>query len=165
VVTVPFRAPNRRVTEAAAGALFSRVTSSCWPGSKSEALWNWQLLQAPKAEAKSSGSTLNCVPLVMVAPPTWPTDGSGTPVVVPCPLRETDCGLPKALSEMLRAALSVPTSEGLNLMLTTQLELAASVAGEIGQVFVSPKSAVLVPAMAMEVIVSAVVPVLVTVTC
>ena len=88
-----------------------------------------------------------------------------TAVVVPCPLRETDCGLPKALSEMLRAALSVPTSEGLNLMLTTQLELAASVAGEIGQVFVSPKSAVLVPAMAMEVIVSAVVPVLVTVTC
>src|SRR5262249_53351847 len=99
----------------------------------------------------------------MVAPPTWPTDGSGSPVVVPCPLRETDCGLPKALSEMLRTALSVPTSEGLNLMLTTQLELAASVAGGIGQVFVSPKSAVLVPAMAMEVIVSAAVPGFVTV--
>ena len=46
--------------------------------------------------------------------------------VVPVPLIETFCGLPLALSEMLRDAVRDPLAVGLKVMLTLQLAPAAS---------------------------------------
>ena len=51
--------------------------------------------------------------------------------VVPIPLSGTFCGLPAALSVMLRAAVRVPEAVGLNLMLIVQLAPAASVLTQV----------------------------------
>lgn len=46
--------------------------------------------------------------------------------VVPIPLSGTFCGLPAALSVMLRAALRIPLAAGLNVTLNVQLAPTAS---------------------------------------
>jgi hypothetical protein len=46
--------------------------------------------------------------------------------VVPTPLSGTCCGLPEALSVMLKAALRVPLAVALNVTLIVQLALAAN---------------------------------------
>ena len=51
--------------------------------------------------------------------------------VVPIPLSGTFCGLPAALSVMLKAAVRVPEAVGLNLMLIVQLAPAASVLTQV----------------------------------
>ena len=81
--------------------------------------------------------------------------------VVPVPLRGTCCGLPLAPSVNVRSALRTPVVDGLNVTLTVQLFAAAS---ELPQVVVSPKSAASAPVTAMLVMVSDVVPTLVSVT-
>ena len=53
--------------------------------------------------------------------------------VVPIPLSGTVCGLPLALSVMLKAAVRVPEAVGLKVTLKVQLALAAS---ELPQVLV-----------------------------
>jgi hypothetical protein len=49
----------------------------------------------------------------------------------PVPLRATFCGLPVALSAMLRFALSDPVALGLKVIETEQLRPAASEAGQV----------------------------------
>lgn len=51
--------------------------------------------------------------------------------VVPVPLSGTCCGLPIALSVMLRAALRAPLAVGLNVTLIVQLAPAASVLPQV----------------------------------
>jgi hypothetical protein len=80
---------------------------------------------------------------------------------VPVPVRLTVCGLPAALSEMLTDAVRVPAAVGVNVTLIVQLPPAAT---ELPQVFVSAKSAVLVPVMLMLVMLKLVLPVLLRVT-
>ena len=77
------------------------------------------------------------------------------------PVRETVCGLPAALSVMLRDAERVPAAVGLNVTLTVQLLPAARLAR---QVWVWEKSPLFVPVTAMPLMVSVAVPVLVRVT-
>jgi hypothetical protein len=82
--------------------------------------------------------------------------------VVPVPLSGTCCGLPAALSVTVRFALRAPVVDGLNVRLTVQL---AAAARELPQVVaVSGKSAASAPVTAMLLMVSAVVPTLVSVT-
>jgi hypothetical protein len=85
------------------------------------------------------------------------TDGTPTPV----PFKVTDCGDPAALSAMARAAPRLPAAIGLNV---TEMPQCAPAATDVPQVFVSAKSCVSEPPMAMLLIVSAPVPVLVRVT-
>jgi len=80
---------------------------------------------------------------------------------VPVPVRLTVCGLPATLSEMLTDAVRVPAAVGLNVTLIVQLPPPAT---ELPQVFVSAKSAVLVPVMLMLVMLKLVFPVLLRVT-
>jgi hypothetical protein len=82
--------------------------------------------------------------------------------VVPVPLSGTCCGLPAALSVTVKFALRAPVVDGLNVKLTVQFAAAAS---ELPQVVaVSGKSAASAPVTAMLLMVSAVVPMLVSVT-
>jgi hypothetical protein len=81
--------------------------------------------------------------------------------VVPSPVRPTFCGLPAALSVMLRVAVRVPLAVGLNLTLMLQL---APAANELPQVWVCAKSPALGPTIAMAVIVTLVVPVFLSAT-
>ncbi len=82
--------------------------------------------------------------------------------VVPVPLSGTSCGLPAALSVTVKFALRAPVVDGLNVRLMVQL---AAAARELPQVVaVSGKSAASVPVTAMLLMVSAVVPMLVSVT-
>src|ERR1700730_16907063 len=82
-------------------------------------------------------------------------------VFVPVPVSPTICGLPAALSVMVKVPVRVPVAVGVNVTLIMQFALAASVAGLIGQavapVLVSAKS----PDAAMEMIVKAPFPVFV----
>ncbi len=80
---------------------------------------------------------------------------------VPMPLSDTVCGLPAALSLMLSVAVRSPTAPGLKVTVIVQLAPASRVAG---QLFVWVKSPAFVPAMLMPLIVSAALPVLVSVT-
>ena len=89
---------------------------------------------------------------------------SVTPGAVPVPLSAAVCGLPPALSEMLRAAVLEPAAVGVKVTEMVQLAPAARVLGLVGQVFVWPKSAALVPVSPIELIVSGAVPELVKVT-
>ena len=85
------------------------------------------------------------------------TAGAVTTGVVPVPVRETDCGEPAALSIATKVPRLVPTAVGVNITETVQLARAARLEP---QVFVWAKS----PEVAIELIVSAAVPVLVSVT-
>jgi len=81
----------------------------------------------------------------------------------PVPVSATLCGLPAALSVMLTLPVRFPVAVGLKVMLIAQFAPPASVVGLTGHVLVCAKSPLLVPPAAMLVIVSAAVPVLVTV--
>jgi len=83
------------------------------------------------------------------------------PGTTPVPLKDTCCGLPAALSVTFIAAVRLPETVGLNLILKAQLTPAAN---ELPQVWVSEKSAALVPVIAMPAIVNVVVPTFVNVT-
>ncbi len=76
-------------------------------------------------------------------------------------MRETFCGLPLALSEVLTLAVRVPLAAGVKVTLIVQLALALTLEP---QVFVSAKSPMLVPVMLMLVMVSVAFPVLLKVT-
>ena len=79
----------------------------------------------------------------------------------PEPERVTVCGLPLALSAMLKEALRVPAAVGVNITAITQLAPAARV---LPHVLVSPKSLALVPVKPTLVMVKVEPPVLVRVT-
>ena len=79
----------------------------------------------------------------------------------PVPVRVTICGPPAALSEMVTAAVRLPTAVGVKITLIVQLPCAAS---ELPQVEVSGKSATLAPVTVMLVKVRVALPLLVTVT-
>jgi len=79
----------------------------------------------------------------------------------PVPESATVCGLPAALSATLRFAARAPTAFGANFTLIAQLALAARLAGHV---LVWVKSAAFAPVMEIPVIVSAALPVFVSVT-
>lgn len=81
----------------------------------------------------------------------------------PVPVRLTVCGLPPALSEMLKVAERFPTAVGVNVTLIVQLPLGATVP-LLTQLSVSPKSPGLAPVIAMLMLVKFEFPVLVNVT-
>src|SRR5712664_3164275 len=82
----------------------------------------------------------------------------------PVPVRDTVCGLPDALSVIVRVPVREPTAVGVNVTLIVQFAPAANVPGLTGQalppVLVSAKS----PEAAIELIVNGAVPVFVSVT-
>jgi len=86
---------------------------------------------------------------------------TGVPPVAPVPVRPTSCGLPEALSAMFTDAVRVPLAEGVKVTLMVQLAFAATVDP---QLFDCAKSAGFVPVSVMLVILSAVPPLLVSVT-
>ena len=103
--------------------------------------------------------------------PAFTGDGAGAVAVivksgafVPVPVSGTVCGLPAALSVMVKVPARAPSAVGVNVTLILQFAPAASVAGLIGQavapVLVSAKS----PEAAMVLIVRGPVPVSVSVT-
>jgi len=83
--------------------------------------------------------------------------------VTPVPVSGTLCGLPPALSLMLRVAVRAPLAAGVKLTLMVQLAVAARVLGLSGQVFDCAKSAAFTPFTTMPLIVSAAVPLFVSV--
>ena len=82
---------------------------------------------------------------------------------VPVPVRGTIWGLPMALSVIDTLAVRPPAAVGLKTSEIMQFAPAARVAGFMGQVDVSGKSAVLDPVITMLAIVNAALPVLVSV--
>ena len=80
--------------------------------------------------------------------------------VVPVPLRAAVCGLPVALSATLTDALRAPTAAGANFTLMVHVAAAAS---EAPHVCVWEKSAAFVPAIVIDVMVIAAVPVFLSV--
>ena len=80
---------------------------------------------------------------------------------VPVPERLTVCGLPPALSEVLREAVSFPAMEGVNVTAIVQLAPAAS---ELPHVVFSAKSPALVPVMVRLVMLKLALPGLLRVT-
>ena len=82
-------------------------------------------------------------------------------VVAPVPVRLIVCGLPAALSVIAREAVREPVAEGVKVTLIVQLAPAATL---VPQVFVCAKSPLLVPVTAMLVMLSAAVPLFVSVT-
>ena len=89
------------------------------------------------------------------------TAGAG---VTPVPVSGRLCGLSAASSAILTLALRAPFAEGVKVTLRMQFAPAASVFGLMGQVFVWAKSPALVPLTETLVMVSAAVPLLVSVT-
>ena len=85
-------------------------------------------------------------------------------VLLPVPLRATDCGLFPALSLMLTLALRVPVVVGVKVTLMLQEAPAVSVLGLMGQVLVWAKSPALVPPRLIVEIVRSALPLLVRVT-
>ena len=82
---------------------------------------------------------------------------------VPVPCSCTWWGLPASLSVNVTAAVSMPTMDGVNVVETVQLALAAS---GPAQVVLLPKSAELVPVSVIDAIVKVAFPMLVSVmTC
>jgi hypothetical protein len=86
----------------------------------------------------------------LVTPTLWPgksrlADESATTGACPVPPSVTLCGLDEALSLIVSVALSAPLMLGLKLTLNVQDVLAASVAGESGQLLLLPKSPAFVP--------------------
>jgi hypothetical protein len=100
------------------------------------------------------------VTFCVVVGPVSPKSGG----FVPVPVSVTVCGLPAALSVMVKVPARAPVAVGVNVTLITQFAPAASVAGLIGQavapVLVCAKS----PDAAKEMIVRGPVPVFVSVT-
>src|SRR5215831_10088842 len=88
-----------------------------------------------------------------------PTAGAGADV--PVPVKPTVCGLPLALSLIVRVPVRVPIAEGVNVMLIAQEAPAAT---DVPQLFVCAKSLAFVPVMAMLVMFSVALPVLLNVT-
>ena len=78
---------------------------------------------------------------------------------VPVPERLAVCGLPLSSSVTVKVAVRAAVAVGVNVTLMVQLELAASVEGVSGQLFVWPKSPGFVPPRAMPLMVSGAVPV------
>jgi len=105
--------------------------------------------------------TAPCATVTVVGAALSVKSGAG---LVPVPVRLTICGLPPALSVMVKVPVRAPATVGVNVTLIMQFAPPASVAGLIGQavapVLVSAKS----PDAAMELIVSAAFPVFVSVT-
>jgi hypothetical protein len=79
----------------------------------------------------------------------------------PVPVRLTDCGLPEALSVIVKLAERLPAAVGVNVTLIVQVAPAATL--EVVQVLVWAKSGPLEPVMATPVMVSAALPLFVTV--
>jgi len=100
---------------------------------------------APEQESemlsvKVLGATAVMVKVVSVLPIRIIFEGLGTvreKMAVPVPLRETDCGLPSALSVRVRVPVRVPVAVGVKLTLMVQLAPTDRV---FGQVCVSTKS-------------------------
>jgi hypothetical protein len=105
---------------------------------------------------------LSVLPAVTVCVDVGPVNPKSGGVVVP--VSGTVCGLPVALSVMVKVPMRVPAAVGVNVTLIVQFAFAASIAGVIGQavvpVLVSAKS----PDAAMELIVRGPVPEFVSVT-
>jgi hypothetical protein len=105
---------------------------------------------------------LSVLPAVTFCVEVGPVNPKSGGVVVP--VSGTVCGLPGALSVMVKVPVRVPAIVGVNVTLIVQLAFTASIAGVIGQavvpVLVSAKS----PDLAMEMIVRGPVPVFVSVT-
>lgn len=109
-----------------------------------------------------------CVALLV--PTSWPLNvrlvgerPTAGAAAVPVPTSETLCGLPLASSVTLRAAFRAPLAVGLKVKLIMQFAPAARVDGLAAHVLVSEKSPLFAPVMAMLVIVSAALPVFVSV--
>ena len=83
------------------------------------------------------------------------------PEAVPVPVKFTVCGLPVALSVMVRLAVRLPVAVGAKVTLIAQLAPAAT---ELPQVVVSAKSPLLAPVIAILVTLNDTAPVLVNVT-
>src|SRR5438552_13312896 len=83
---------------------------------------------------------------------------------VPVPERLKVCGLPLASSVTVKVAVRPAVAVGVNVTLMVQLELAASVEGVSGQLFVWPKTPGFVPPRAMSLMVSGAGPVFESVT-
>jgi hypothetical protein len=81
--------------------------------------------------------------------------------LVPVPVKLTVCGLPAALSEMLRVPLRVPVAVGVKVTVIVQ---SAPAATELPQLLVSAKSPALVPVTARLAILKMALPVLDRVT-
>jgi len=105
--------------------------------------------------------TAPCATVTVVGAALSVKSGGG---LVPFPVRLTVCGLPPALSVMVKVPVRAPAAVGVNVTLIIQFAPAASVVGLIGQavapVLVSAKS----PDAVIVVIVSAAFPVFVSVT-
>jgi hypothetical protein len=86
---------------------------------------------------------------------------SAAKAFVPCPVRETICGVPGALSEMVRFVVSVPVATGAKLTLMSQL---APTANELPQLLVWVKSAAAEPLNLIEVMLRLRLPVFVKTT-
>ena len=80
---------------------------------------------------------------------------------MPVPVRVTTCGLPGAASEIVTAALRLPTATGSKLTVIVQVPPAAT---DVPHVFISAKSPGFVPVTAMLVTLKAAFPLFVTVT-
>lgn len=108
--------------------------------------------------------------LIPTPPPKLPlalaVPASRTPgeKVTPLPVRATLCGDPAALSLIVTLALRLPVADGENVTLIVQFAPAANVLGLAGHVLVWAKSPALVPLITTLVMVSAAVPLLVSVT-
>ena len=88
---------------------------------------------------------------------------SETAGAVPVPDKLAVWGLPDALSLTETVALRAPLAVGLKVTLIVQLRLTPNVDGESGQLLVWAKSPAFVPVIAIELIVKAAVPLLVSV--
>src|SRR2546429_205001 len=127
-------------------------------------------LEVPLWASELSSVTLLPLPTVVLVqlpgklPLSKPSLKSTFDVLLPVPLRVTDCGLSPALSVMVTLALRDPVAAGVNVTLIVQVAPAASVLGLIGQVLVWAKSPALVPAMPIELMVRSAVPLFLSVT-
>jgi hypothetical protein len=101
---------------------------------------------------------LSVLPAVTFCTDVGPVNPKSGGVVVP--VSDTVCGLPVALSVMVKVPMRVPAAVGVNVTLKVQFALAANMAGSVPHVFVCAKS----PEVPIAVIVKLPVPVLVSVT-
>lgn len=92
-----------------------------------------------------------------------PPAGTDTAKSVPVPVRLADCGVSGVLSAMLRVALRCPAAVGVNVTLTAQVPLEATLAPEQLSALLA-KSPGFVPAIVTVEIVRSAAPELVTVT-
>src|SRR5438132_1358562 len=127
-------------------------------------------LEVPLWASELSSVTLLPLPTVVLVqlpgklPLSKPSLKSTFDVLLPVPLRVTECGLPLALSVIVTLALRVPVVVGANVTLMVQEAPAAKVFGLIGHVFVWAKSLALVPPRPIVLMVRAAVPLFLSVT-